>query len=119
MPSPCPALFLAEGLQIGMGYQRNLALHVPLGVSSWSPCCRRRPVAGSGSPARAARPRSGDDEGPISRRAALTGALGLVGGALLGSTGGCANPFRDQTARLLASTRPCRSGSPSRSWCPR
>lgn len=28
-----PALFLAEGLQIGMGYQRNLALHVPLGVA--------------------------------------------------------------------------------------
>ena len=42
----------------------------------------------------------------ISRRAALTGALGLVGGAVLGSTGGCANPSRDQTARLLASTTP-------------
>ena len=28
-----PALFLAEGLQTGMGYQRNLALHVPLGVA--------------------------------------------------------------------------------------
>jgi polyferredoxin len=27
-----PVLFLTEGLQIGMGYQRNLALHLPLGV---------------------------------------------------------------------------------------
>ena len=28
----CVALFLACGFQIGMGYARNLALHVPLGV---------------------------------------------------------------------------------------
>ena len=27
------ALFLASGLQTGAGYQRNLALHVPLGVA--------------------------------------------------------------------------------------
>jgi spore coat protein A len=40
----------------------------------------------------------------ISRRTALTGALGLVGGALLGTAGGCASPSRDQTARLLTST---------------
>jgi hypothetical protein len=26
------ALFLAEGLQIGMGYSRQLAIHIPLGV---------------------------------------------------------------------------------------
>ena len=29
----CVALFLACGFQIGMGYARNLALHVPLGVA--------------------------------------------------------------------------------------
>jgi hypothetical protein len=28
----CVALFLACGFQIGMGYARNLALHLPLGV---------------------------------------------------------------------------------------
>jgi hypothetical protein len=26
-------LFFAEGLQIGMGYERNLAVHIPLGVA--------------------------------------------------------------------------------------
>ena len=28
----CVVLFLACGFQIGMGYARNLALHLPLGV---------------------------------------------------------------------------------------
>jgi hypothetical protein len=28
----CPLCYLAEGLQIGMGYDRSLAVHVPLGV---------------------------------------------------------------------------------------
>jgi hypothetical protein len=28
----CVALFLAEGIQIGMGYSRDLGVHLPLGV---------------------------------------------------------------------------------------
>jgi hypothetical protein len=28
----CAVLFLAEGIQIGMGYTRDLAIHLPLGV---------------------------------------------------------------------------------------
>lgn len=46
-------LFLAQGFQIGMGYARTLAIHVPLGVFIlatvlalgawvWSPAARRR-----------------------------------------------------------------------------
>lgn len=46
------ALFLADGLQIGMGYSRQLQLHVPLGVAivvasvllaawAWSPAAGR------------------------------------------------------------------------------
>lgn len=27
-----PVVFMAEGMQIGMGHQRNLAVHIPLGV---------------------------------------------------------------------------------------
>ncbi|GAB2894494.1 hypothetical protein GCM10027074_72900 [Streptomyces deserti] len=27
-----PVVFMAEGIQIGMGHQRNLAVHIPLGV---------------------------------------------------------------------------------------
>jgi hypothetical protein len=27
-----PVMFMAEGIQIGMGHQRNLAVHIPLGV---------------------------------------------------------------------------------------
>ncbi|MFD5134511.1 hypothetical protein [Streptomyces olindensis] len=27
-----PVVFMAEGVQIGMGHQRNLAVHIPLGV---------------------------------------------------------------------------------------
>lgn len=27
-----PVVFIAEGIQIGMGHQRNLAVHIPLGV---------------------------------------------------------------------------------------
>lgn len=45
-------LFLADGLQIGMGYSRNLTLHIPLGVAivvgsvllavwAWSPSAGR------------------------------------------------------------------------------
>jgi len=29
----CPLCYLAEGLQIGAGYDRSLAVHVPLGVT--------------------------------------------------------------------------------------
>ena len=51
-----PALFLAEGLQIGMGYQRNLALHVPLGVAI---AVATLVFAGWSWSRAAARPRSG------------------------------------------------------------
>lgn len=27
-----PVVFMAEGIQVGMGHQRNLAVHIPLGV---------------------------------------------------------------------------------------
>lgn len=53
---PVPALallWLAEGMQLGMGYSRNLAVHIPLGVAivgiavalavwSLTPAARRR-----------------------------------------------------------------------------
>jgi hypothetical protein len=50
------ALFLAEGIQTGAGYERNLGLHVPLGVTvvatgvalavwAWRPRRTRRPAA--------------------------------------------------------------------------
>ena len=51
-----PALFLSEGLQIGMGYQRNLALHVPLGVAI---VVATLAFAGWSWSRAAARPRSG------------------------------------------------------------
>ncbi|GAA4961077.1 hypothetical protein [Kineococcus glutinatus] len=54
------ALFLAEGFQIGIGYERDLGLHVPLGVGivatlvalaawslRWRPQPRRRPGRGA------------------------------------------------------------------------
>jgi hypothetical protein len=61
----CVILFLAEGVQTGLGYSRSLGVHVPLGVAivtlslvvavlSWTPAAgrprsRRAPVPGAGA----------------------------------------------------------------------
>ena len=57
-------LFLAEGVQTGLGYSRSLGVHVPLGVAivalavavaiwSWTPAARRPRTRRSARPARA------------------------------------------------------------------
>ena len=68
-------LFLAVGLQIGMGFARRLGVHVPLGVGivtasvlltawMWAPSARRaRVVRSRGAGARSDRPRSAPQAG--------------------------------------------------------
>lgn len=75
-------MFVAVGLQIGMGYARQLGVHVPLGVGIvtasvlltawvWTPSARRpraaRPARPS-APARADRGRSASSEPALSAR---------------------------------------------------